>query len=119
MSKSANAGELRTAVYFIRVESVPDGGGFPVETKTNVFGEGVPVMCKWVNAHGTAVFAAMQLQLRDPATITTRYSPLLDDVSLRVYRAGDDEPYEIISIDNVEMRNAWLEIRVQRKLAAN
>jgi len=118
MSKNANAGELRTAVRFIRIDRKTDSGGFPVESEINVFGENNTVMCKWVNAHGTEVWSAMQLKLRDPATLTVRYSPLLDNSTLVVYRGNDPVPYEVISIDNVEQRNEWLEIKVQRRVAA-
>jgi len=123
MSKSANAGELRFAVFFKRLERTVNKNGFQVESEVNVFGQDehgkdIPIMSKWVNAHGSEVWAAMQLQLRDPSTITTRYSPLLDDETLTVYRQDDPKPYEVISIDNVEQRNVWLEIKVQRKVTA-
>lgn len=118
MSKSANAGELRTPVYFIKHTKTKDGEGYFTEKDVNVFGENVPCMCKWVNAHGYEVFQTMQLQIREPATITTRYSPLLCDKKLIVYKGSDPCPYEIISFDNVEERNAWLEIKVQRKSGA-
>ncbi len=117
MSKSANAGELRTAVYFKRIERGTDSEGFPTEAEVNAFGDDVPVYAKWVNAHGTEAFTAMQLQLRDPATLTVRYSPRINEQML-VYKGADQAPYEIISIDNVENRNGWLEIKVQRKVTA-
>lgn len=115
MSKSANAGELRTPVKFMRVDRVVNKNSVPVETEVNVFGKSVLV--KWVNAHGTDAFLAMQMQLREPATITMRYSPLINE-QLLVYKGRDPEPYEVISIDNVEERGAWLEIKVQRRVAA-
>ena len=123
MSKNANAGELRTAIFFKRLERTTNDNGFPVEAEINVFGQNdagddVPTMCKWVNAHGNEVWSAMQLQLRDPATLTARYSTLLDDETLIIYRGKDPEPYEVISIDNVEQQNIWLEIKVQRKVVA-
>lgn len=118
MSKAANAGELRTKVFFIRNDRTIDDEGFFTDTEVNVFGDGVPCMCKWVNAHGYEVFQSMQLQIREPATITTRYSPLLLNPKLTVYKYGDGTPYEIISIDNVEERNVWLEIKVQRRAGA-
>lgn len=117
MSKYANAGELRTAVYFVGVMRGTDEEGYPGEVEENVFGEGKYVLAKWVNAHGTETFTAMQLELREPATLTVRWSPLIHE-KLLVYKAGDPEPYEVISIDNVEERNVWLEIKVQRKEAA-
>lgn len=122
MSKSANAGELRTSVYFMAVKCETDNEAVSKETEVNVFGDtgsgrGVPIKVKWVNAHGTEVFAAMQLQLKNPATITMRYSPKIHE-RLLVYKSSDPHPYEIISIDNVDERNRWLEIKVQRKVAA-
>ena len=118
MSKSANAGELRTKAYFKRIErGAPDADGYQPETECDVFG-GAPVMCKWANAHGNEVFLAMQQQLKDPATLTVRYSPLLDDVTLVVYHDGDPGPYEVISVDNVDQRCEWLEIKLHRKVGA-
>lgn len=117
MSKSANAGELRTPAYFKKIVRETDSEGFPQETEENIFGDGVTVPVKWVNAHGSEAFTAMQLELREPATITMRYSPLIDKTQI-VYKISDAAPYEIISIDNVEERGKWLEIKVQRKEAA-
>lgn len=118
MSKSANAGELRTPVYFKTLAPTYNARGFPTDHEANVFGSDVPVMCKWINAHGSEVWNAMQLKLRSPATITCRYSPLLDDETLIIYCGNDPKPYEVISCDNVEEKNQWLEIKVQRKVAA-
>lgn len=118
MSKAANAGELRTKVYFMKNERVKDAEGFFTDTEVNVFGENIPCMCKWVNAHGYEVFQTMQLQIREPATITTRFSRKLLDPTLLVYKGADPKPYEIISIDNVEERSVWIEIKVQRKAGA-
>ena len=115
MSKFANVGELKTPVRFKRIEKSVDPEGYPVENEIDLFGVAVPV--KWVNAHGTESFAAMQLKLREPATITMRYTPKINIAQL-VYKNGDPKPYEIISIDNVEERGMWLELKVQRKEAA-
>lgn len=118
MSKSANSGELKTRVRFVRIGRITDAEGFSAETEVNVFGEDVYVPVKWINAHGSEAFTAMQLQLREPATLTVRFSPLLNNRKLIVYKESDPEPYEIISIDNVEERRVWLEMKVQRKEAA-
>jgi hypothetical protein len=111
MSKSANPGELRTPVEFKRVKRSTNENGRRIEEYENVFGDGVIVNVKWVNAHGYEAVTAMQLGIRELATITARYSPLID-------RTGDDVPYEIVDVDNVEQRNRWLEIKVQRKMPA-
>jgi len=121
MAKKARAGELRTVVHFRRVLRGTDSEGYAHEREEYVFPDGAGgergIHCKWVNAHGTEVFSAMQLQIREPATLTMRYSPLIDAAML-VYKGRDPRPYEIISVDNVEDRGKWLEIKVQRKGAA-
>lgn len=117
MSKKANAGELKTSIYFFRIERGTNSNGYSEEKEVNIFGDSVPVKCKWVNLHGSEVFEAMQLEIKDPATITMRYSPKINE-TLSVYRSGDDKLFEIISIDNVQNQNKWLEIRVQRKVNA-
>ncbi len=140
MSKNANPGELRTAVYFYKISRSTNDNGFPVETEENVFTGAV--MAKWVNYHGSEVWTAMQLNLKDPATLTVRYSPLINE-RLIVYKAseyteaqkaGDDLEgdaaaakiqdaldaikYEVISIDDVQNRHEWMEVKIQRRLAA-
>lgn len=121
MAKQARAGELRTVVTFRRTVRTSDDEGCGHEREESVFTDGAGrergVHCKWVNAHGTEVFAAMQQQIREPATLTMRYSPLIDATML-VYKGTDPRPYEIISVDNVEDRGKWLEIKVQRRGAA-
>ena len=121
MAKRTRAGELRTVVYFRRVLKGTDGEGYAHQREEYVFPDGMGgergVHCKWVNAHGAEVFSAMQLQIREPATLTMRYSPLIDAAML-VYKGKDPRPYEIISVNNVEDRGKWLEIKVQRKGAA-
>lgn len=123
MSKSANPGELRTPVYFKLPSRTKDPEGCWTDMEVNVFGQNeqgkdIPCMCKWVNAHGSEVFQGMQLQIREPATITTRYSKKLTDPRLLIYRGDDPRPYEAISYDDVEERHRWLEIKVQRKEGA-
>jgi hypothetical protein len=147
MSKYANAGDLRTPVIFKRVDKSPGTNGYKVETEVNVFGKDEqgndkPMYCKWVNVHGTEVLTAMQLMLSEPVTLTMRYSPLITK-TLVAYKsseyasamtAGDELEgdaaaeaiqaalskirYEIISIDDVENRHVWLEVKMQRKVAA-
>jgi len=67
--------------------------------------------------HGNEVFTPLQMQLREPQTITTSYSPLINQ-QLLIYKDNDPDPYEVISIDDVDERHTWLEIKVQRKTEA-
>lgn len=122
MAKSVNPGELRTAVFFKRIQRVIDPEGYYSEEEINVRGQDaegndIPFRCYWNNAHGSEVFEGMQLQLRNPATLTMRYTPLVD-ITQVVYKRGDPDPYEIISVNDVEDRHRWLEVRVQRKVVA-
>lgn len=122
MAKYANAGELRTNLFFKKVVRGTDDEGYNTEIEKDLFtkadGTAIPIKGKWVNVHGSEVFEAMTLELKDPATITTRYSPKLEDITLTMYKEHDPEPFEVISADNVENRNIWLEIKVSRKRAA-
>lgn len=113
MAKYANAGELRTPIRFVKIKRTKDDDGYPVEVENEV----MKTYCKWVNVHGTEVFTSMQQQLREPATITMRYSPLINQ-KLIIYKGVDLDPYEVISIDDVEGRHRWLEIKVQRRSGA-
>lgn len=113
MAKYANAGELRTPIKFAEKVQAIDADGYPAEVEKVV----LTTKCKWVNAHGTEVFSAMQQQLKEPATITMRYAPLVNQ-KLILYKGDDKDPYEVISVDDVEDRHKWMEIKVQRKTGA-
>lgn len=122
MAKQASAGELRTRIYIRRMEKEADGEGVTAETEKSVFPDpsGQPERvyhCKWVNAFGTEAVTAMQLQIQEPATLTMRYSPKIRPDCL-IYKLGDPDPYQIISINDVEERHTWLEVKVCRKQAA-
>ena len=71
----------------------------------------------FLHAYGTEVFTAMQLQVQEPATLTMRYSALIRPDCL-IYKLGDPVPYEIISVNDVEDRHCWLEVKVRRMGAA-
>lgn len=126
VSKSANPGELRTPVYFFRIERTKSENYVDTEKEIPVFtdrvGNARPVRCKWVNTHGSEAWSGQEQVLRMPATLTLRYNKALADPkkapTLIVRRAGDDTPYEVINIDDVQMQHHWLEITVQRKVNA-
>lgn len=117
MARQARAGELRTKIMVF--DAGPDDGevdadGNRVIPMENVLGEGRCFYCKWVNAHGNEVYIARQAQVTEPATLTLRYTPKIK-CTAEVHRVGDPEAFEIISINDVENRHIWLELRVQRK----
>lgn len=109
--------DLNTPVRFCTVTSGRDAEGYPAETQTDVFGEGVTVPCKWLPGHGAEADIHDRLSVRKPATVWCRYLPELDERCI-LYRGDDDTPYEIVSMANIEDRDMWLEMRVQRREAA-
>lgn len=115
MAKRANPGEMRTRVTIEAYTETQDADGYPVKAWVNVFGGARHT--KWVNAHGTEAYEAMRLELKEPATLTMRYSPLITP-QCRITKVGDTEPFEIISMNDVENRHEWLEIKVQRVVSA-
>ncbi len=113
MSKNANPGELRTRVRFVGIVRTQDEDGFYQDAEGTV----LETMVKWQNAHGNEAFSDQLVSISEPATLTMRYSPLIN-VDQLVYKDGDPRPFEIISIDNVEERGAWTEIHVKRQVSA-
>ena len=123
VAKQASAGELRTRIYIHRISKGSDEDGVSSKKKEesaigyDAQGKEIVYHCKWVNAYGTEVFSGMQLHLKELATLTMRYSPRIQPDQL-IYKVGDPIPYEIISVNDVEDRHCWLEVKVGRRRAA-
>lgn len=125
MAKFASAGRMRTRIVIEdrTKEPNPESKGYFVEVWKNVFGNRA-VFCQWKNAHGTESLEAYKFNLGDVATITMRYSPLITP-TCRIFKAdgkktseGTSIPFEVISIDNIDDRREWLEIKIRRKREA-
>ena len=124
MPKYANAGEMRTPILIENPVREATSNGYIAETWKNPFGDGVTLRAKWVNVHGTEVFEAMGLDLREPATLTLRYTDKITIYS-RILKAADigkpDQKelyYEVISVDDIDERHAQMELKIQRKRSA-
>lgn len=132
MAKSAFAGEMRTKATIQRQVQVDRPNGYTERAWESIFPS--PVWCKWVNSHGTEVFDALRLELGEVATLTMRYSPLVD-IRCRVLHERDAAAvaaapeaaredlarrlaYSIISLDNVEDKGEYLEIKLRRRSPA-
>lgn len=122
MAKQANAGEMRTRVRFTKPVKTINDNGFEVRENRDVFGK--PVYCYWVWAHGSEVFEHRKNLLGQVATLTMYASPLVDqecqvtledELALTGTVGG---PFEVISIDQVENRGRFMEIKVRRKVKA-
>ena len=123
MARQARAGELRTRIYIRSVSKAVDKEGVASEKCETIAigydaqGREIVYHCKWVNAYGSEVFSAKQQLLKASATLTMRYSPKIK-IDQLIYKVGDPEPWEIISINDVEDRHQWLEVKVGRREAA-
>jgi len=113
MSRSANPGELRTLVRFVRIVRTQDDENFYQETEEDV----LLCMAKWQNVHGNEAFSEAMATLAEPATLTVRYWDGIRP-ELLVYKDGDTAPFEVISVDDVEDRHAWMEVHVKRQVPA-
>ena len=114
MAKSAGAGELRTKIIIEAKTGGRTSNGYSGEEWANVFPDGRAVFCKWVNAYGSDVIEVRRAGLEEYATLTMRYTARLAP-DCRITRAGERRPYEVISINDVEDRHVWLEVKVHRR----
>jgi len=105
--KVINPGDLRTAITLKKRTVTSDAGGFPIQSWTKI----ADVLAKWMNAHGSEVWTADMAGAKMPATILIRYR---SDVDTTCAVEKGTQMYEIFSIDNIQERNEYLEIKVQR-----
>lgn len=119
MAKSATPGEMRTRITVKSLNPGADDDGYKTDDWTTLLGG--KVYCKWVGAHGNEVFESQRLNLGEVATITMRYTAAVNQ-RCRIWYENDDQDalhaWEIISVDDVEDRHRYLEIKVKRKVAA-
>ena len=77
--------------------------------------------CKWVGAFGSDVLENKRVELGQTATVTLRYTALIDQ-RCRVFHESDAQTdvnaWEIISVNDPEDRHAFLEITLRRKVVA-
>lgn len=77
--------------------------------------------CKWVSAHGTDVLENNRAELGQSATITLRYTTLINQ-RCRVFHETDEQTlanaWNIISVNDPEDRHKFIEITLQRKVVA-
>jgi SPP1 family predicted phage head-tail adaptor len=102
-----NPGELRTQVVIKSRSVTQDAGGFPVASWATV----ATVWAKWTNVHGSEAWAALQAQASDAATVLVRYRSGVDTTGA-IEKSG--VLYEIVSVDDVQNRHEYMEIKVKR-----
>jgi len=105
-TKVTNPGEMRMLISLEPRSISQDAGGF----QTPGQGTAVQVWAKWINVHGSEVWAAQAQQALRPATVLMRYLEALD-TTWTVLKGT--ERYEIVSIDDIGERHEYQELKVQ------
>jgi SPP1 family predicted phage head-tail adaptor len=105
--KVINPGELRTQVTLQRRTVSAGAGGFQVPAWRTI----AVVWARWTNAHGQEAVIAGAQGSEAPATVLIRYRSGLD-ITCAVLKGSDR--YEIVSIDNIQERSEYLELKVRR-----
>ena len=107
---TVNPGDLRTRITFQQPTLVTDAGGAQSETYANV-PTNPTVWAKWVNAHGQESVNANAETFVQRATVTIRYRA---DVQTTWRLTLANATWKITSIDQVQHRNRWTELVVER-----
>lgn len=102
--------DLRTRLTFQEPAIIKDAGGAQKTTYANV-GTNPTVWAQWINDHGQeAVSSDAQVSLQR-ATVRVRHRSDIVE-TWRVMKDG--EAWQVLSIDPVQDRNHWVELRVER-----
>jgi SPP1 family predicted phage head-tail adaptor len=102
--------ELRTRITFQEPTVTVDAGGAQVPSWANI--SSVPtVWARWINVHGEEAVSNEALKSAQRATVTVRYR---NDLVSTWRVAKGSEYWQIISIDQVQGRNHWIEMVVER-----
>ena len=109
-SKITNPGEMRTQIVLKSRSVVEDAGGFMVPAGSTI----ATVWSRWQNAHGREIMEAQIAQVDAPATVLIRYRSGVD--STYTVTKGSDT-YEVLSVDNIEERSEYMELRVRNMRA--
>ena len=103
----SNPGEMRTRVVLESRSVSVETGGFQKPGWSTL----ATVWAKWVNAHGSEAVQAASLGIEELATVTIRWRGDVDATGA-VSKGG--VRYEIVSLDNIQERNEFIEMKVKR-----
>ena len=113
-----NPGSMRTKVVIASRTITTDAGGHQKPTYTTLVAE---VWANWKNVHGQEAIVADANGVKMAATVIVRYrSDIVQTcgIWLGATVAGSaisgGDLFEIISMDNIEQRNEYIELKVKR-----
>lgn len=104
--KVFNPGEMRTSVTLQTPVITKAAGGAQVVTWATL----ATVWARWTNVHGSEVWQSQAVQAISPATVMIRYR---SDVTPACSILKGSTIYEIVSLDNIQERGEYLEIKVK------
>jgi len=105
--KPFNPGDLRTPVLFQSSALTQGADGAQVTAYTDLDTAKV----KWVNAHGQESISADASKSSQRATVTRRYSSAVDETTSIV---KDGTRWQVISVDDIQLRHEYMELVVER-----
>lgn len=105
-----DAGQLRTPVTVLKIDSVTYTDGFSAVDTSDALG--YALYCQWIEAHGRDAQPTAHLRR---ATIRCRYDP---HIALDCLIDLRGERWEILSAENIRERGHWMELQLQRSLPA-
>jgi head-tail adaptor len=107
--KPSNPGELRVPITLQGPTVAADAGGAQRPTWTTLTNGAV--LAKWVNVHGIEAWAVDRAgKAVFAATVTIRYRA---DVTGRCSILKGSDRWEIVSLDNIQERGEYLELKVK------
>lgn len=109
--KVTNPGQLRTPVLLAPRTVSAETGGFQVPTPDTA--NQIQAWARWVNVHGAEVWSAQSAGVTEAATVTIRYQAEMD-ATWYVSKDGGTTWYEVVSLDNVQERCEYLEMKVRK-----
>lgn len=90
-----------------------DADGYPTGDLRNILGAGNAFNVDWQDAKGGDIRTAAELNAAELPTITMRYYPGID-AACKIFLPGDPRAFDILSVENVGMRNVTLKIKAKR-----
>ena len=107
---SIQISDLKTRITFQSPTVAKDAGGAQVSSWANV-GTTPTVWAQWINDHGQEAVLAEATVSAQRATVRIRHR---SDIVEKWRVLKDGEAWQILSIDPVQDRNRWVELRVER-----
>lgn len=124
--KPFNPGELKTPVVLAKKMLTKDAGGFQKDEYEFI----AELKAKWVNVHGNEAWLANAQGAIKGATVTVRYRSDVDETCVIVLGSTVEEVindedvltgwtftggviFEIVSMDNIQQLNEYIEFKVK------